>query len=97
MKIKIAIMKKRLSVATAFFVILASCFGQSAKKPNILFIMGDDVGWFNISAYHQGIMSGRTPNLDRLAREGMQMISSLANSGISFLRNNTSESWPRPR
>ncbi len=29
------------------------------KKPNILFIMGDDVGWFNIGAYHQGIMSGR--------------------------------------
>jgi hypothetical protein len=33
------------------------------KKPNILFIMGDDVGWFNIGAYHQGIMSGKTPNL----------------------------------
>ena len=43
-----------------------------AKKPNILFIMGDDVGWFNIGAYHQGIMSGETPNLDRLAREGMR-------------------------
>jgi arylsulfatase A-like enzyme len=41
------------------------------KKPNILFIMGDDVGWFNIGAYHRGIMSGKTPNLDRLAREGM--------------------------
>lgn len=37
------------------------------KQPNILFIMGDDVGWFNIGAYHQGIMSGKTPNLDRLA------------------------------
>ena len=31
------------------------------KKPNIVFIMGDDVGWFNIGAYHQGIMSGKTP------------------------------------
>ena len=40
-------------------------------KPNILFIMGDDVGWFNLSAYHRGIMSGRTPNLDKLAAEGM--------------------------
>ena len=40
------------------------------KQPNILFIMGDDVGWFNIGAYHQGIMSGKTPNLDRLASEG---------------------------
>ncbi len=33
--------------------------------------MGDDVGWFNIGAYHQGIMSGKTPNLDKLAAEGM--------------------------
>lgn len=41
------------------------------KKPNILVIMGDDVGWFNIGAYHRGIMSGKTPNLDRLAKEGM--------------------------
>src|SRR5262245_54008472 len=39
----------------------------SGKKPNIVFIMGDDVGWFNIGAYHRGIMSGRTPNLDKLA------------------------------
>lgn len=42
------------------------------KKPNIIFIMGDDIGWFNIGAYHQGIMAGRTPNLDRLAAEGMR-------------------------
>ena len=37
------------------------------KKPNIIVIMGDDVGWFNIGAYHRGIMSGKTPNLDKLA------------------------------
>lgn len=42
-----------------------------AKKPNILVIMGDDIGWFNIGAYHRGIMSGKTPNLDKLASEGM--------------------------
>ncbi len=42
------------------------------KKPSILVIMGDDVGWFNVGAYHQGIMSGKTPNLDRLAREDMR-------------------------
>lgn len=41
------------------------------KKPNILVIMGDDVGWFNIGAYHRGIMSGKTPNLDKLASQGM--------------------------
>jgi arylsulfatase A-like enzyme len=44
---------------------------NSGKKPNILFIMGDDVGWFNIGAYHRGIMSGKTPNLDKLASQGM--------------------------
>jgi len=43
----------------------------SAKPPNILVIMGDDVGWFNIGAYHRGIMSGKTPNLDKLAAAGM--------------------------
>jgi arylsulfatase A-like enzyme len=41
------------------------------KKPNILVIMGDDVGWFNIGAYHRGMMSGKTPNLDKLAAQGM--------------------------
>ena len=40
------------------------------KKPNILFIMGDDIGWFNISAYNLGVMGYRTPNIDRIAKEG---------------------------
>ncbi len=40
-------------------------------KPNIVVIMADDVGWFNVGAYNRGIMSGRTPNLDKLASEGM--------------------------
>jgi arylsulfatase len=44
---------------------------QQQRRPNILVIMGDDVGWFNIGAYHRGIMSGKTPNLDKLASEGM--------------------------
>jgi arylsulfatase A-like enzyme len=41
------------------------------KQPNIIFIMGDDIGWFQIGAYHRGIMSGKTPNLDKLASQGM--------------------------
>src|SRR5262249_43295138 len=45
---------------------------KNGQKPNIVFIMGDDVGWFNIGAYHQGIMAGKTPNLDRLASQGMR-------------------------
>ncbi len=49
----------------------SSLIGAEAKKPNILVIMADDVGWFNIGAYHRGIMSGQTPNLDKLAKQGM--------------------------
>jgi arylsulfatase A-like enzyme len=41
-----------------------------AKKPNILFIMGDDIGWFNLSAYNMGMMGYRTPNIDRIGKEG---------------------------
>ena len=42
----------------------------SKKKPNILILWGDDIGWFNISAYNHGIMGYKTPNIDRLAKEG---------------------------
>jgi arylsulfatase len=41
------------------------------KQPNIVVIMGDDIGMWNIGAYHRGLMAGRTPNLDKLAKEGM--------------------------
>ena len=41
-----------------------------AKKPNILVIMGDDIGWFNPSCYNSGIMGYETPNIDRIAKEG---------------------------
>ena len=40
---------------------------QAPKKPNILFIMADDIGWFNVSCYNHGIMGYRTPNIDRIA------------------------------
>lgn len=43
------------------------------SKPNIIVIMGDDIGWFNVGAYHQGIMATKTPNLDKLASQGMRM------------------------
>src|SRR5258708_31661815 len=42
----------------------------TAKKPNIVMIMADDVGTWNVSAYHRGMMGGSTPNIDRIAREG---------------------------
>ena len=44
--------------------------GSANKKPNILIIWGDDIGWFNVSAYNHGVMGYRTPNIDRVAKEG---------------------------
>jgi arylsulfatase len=50
------------------FVLANSLFAQ--KKPNILVIMGDDIGWFNPSCYNSGMMGYRTPNIDRIAQQG---------------------------
>jgi arylsulfatase A-like enzyme len=61
---------------------------QQQRPPNILVIMGDDVGWFNIGAYHQGIMSGKTPNLDRLASEGMRFTDYYAEASCTAGRAN---------
>src|SRR5262245_14138733 len=61
---------------------------QQQQKPNILVIMGDDVGWFNIGAYHRGIMSGKTPNLDKLASEGMTFTDYYAEASCTAGRAN---------
>jgi arylsulfatase A-like enzyme len=45
-------------------------FGDTQGKPNMLVIWGDDIGWYNISAYNLGVMGYQTPNIDRIAREG---------------------------
>ena len=60
--------------------------GQS--KPNILVIMADDIGWFNIGAYNQGIMAGRTPNLDKMAAEGMRFTDYYAEASCTAGRAN---------
>jgi arylsulfatase len=52
-------------------VIVAVPATAEGKKPNILVIWGDDIGYWNISAYNMGMMGYRTPNIDRLAKEGM--------------------------
>ena len=63
---------KALATAGAMALSLASSSAWAAdKKPNIVVIMGDDIGMWNIGAYHRGMMAGRTPNLDKLAKEGM--------------------------
>ncbi len=70
---------KRMSVAFAASLVIgviasvAVCGAARAqeKEPNIVVIMGDDIGMWNIGAYHRGMMAGRTPNLDKIAKEGM--------------------------
>ena len=47
---------------------------QDQAKPNILFIMGDDIGWMQPSIYHQGLMVGETPNIDRIGKEGAKFM-----------------------
>src|SRR5215467_13073007 len=58
------------------------------SMPNIVFIMADDIGWFNIGAYHRGMMAGRTPNIDRLASEGMMFTDYYAEASCTAGRAN---------
>src|ERR1700687_3323905 len=60
-----------LTVATLFVAAAPAAAPTAAKKPNILIIWGDDIGYWNVSAYNQGMMGYRTPNIDRIAREGV--------------------------
>ncbi|HEU5432916.1 MAG TPA: arylsulfatase, partial [Thermomicrobiales bacterium] len=61
----------------------------TGKQPNILFIMGDDIGWFNVGAYHQGIMAaGTTPALDQLAKEGARFTDYYAEASCTAGRAN---------
>ncbi|NVB76874.1 MAG: arylsulfatase [Kofleriaceae bacterium] len=60
----------------------------NGRKPNILFIMADDIGWSNIGAYHRGILASRTPNLDRLASQGMMFTDYYAEASCTAGRAN---------
>jgi arylsulfatase len=85
---------KKFSLAWILLLSLLSLDTQSSplqqppRRPNIIFIMGDDIGWFNIGAYHQGMMAGRTPNLDRLAAEGMRFTDYYAEASCTAGRAN---------
>jgi arylsulfatase A-like enzyme len=67
-------LEQRIMNRIAIFLGLALAFSATAeaqqKKPNILIIWGDDIGWFNPSCYNSGIMGYQTPNIDRIAKEG---------------------------
>ena len=59
------------SLAAAAAIIYGPAMAQQPQKPNIVIIWGDDIGQSNISAYSRGMMGYQTPNIDRVAREGM--------------------------
>ena len=76
------------TVLAAGWLAASPASAQAPAKPNIVVIMGDDIGWFNVGAYHQGIMSGRTPNLDKLASEGMRFTDYYAEASCTAGRAN---------
>src|SRR5262245_34974240 len=77
-----------LAVLVALTAATPQAAAQQQQRPNIIFIMGDDIGWANIGAYNQGIMAGRTPNLDRLASEGMRFTDYYAEASCTAGRAN---------
>ena len=68
--------ERRLCRAMVALVTVALVMGTAEiasaqqKKPNILVIWGDDIGQFNVSAYNMGMMGYKTPNIDRIAKQG---------------------------
>ena len=76
-----------LLIATAaLFSAVAPAQAQD-KKPNILFIMGDDIGWMQPSIYHRGLMVGETPNIDRIGNEGGIFMTYYAEESCTAGRN----------
>ena len=71
--------------ATAVMSVPAAA--QQQQKPNILFIMGDDIGWMQPSIYHQGLMVGETPNIDRIGQEGAKFMDYVAMQSCTAGRN----------
>ena len=64
----------------------APAFAQQ-QKPNIMFIIGDDIGWMQPSIYHEGLMVGETPNIDRIGHEGAKFVDYVAMQSCTSGRN----------
>jgi len=77
-----------LTVSAAATTSHAADAPKQGSKPNIVVIMADDVGWYNIGAYHQGMMAGRTPNLDKMAKQGMRFTDYYAEASCTAGRAN---------
>ena len=76
-----------LTVLTIGLAALAAPASAQEKKPNILFIMGDDIGWMQVVSYQQGMGLGETPNIDRIATEGAKMMTYYAEQSCTAGRN----------
>jgi arylsulfatase len=80
------LIKAALALGLGTALLFGPAFGQAGgrvpagastsgpDKPNILFIMGDDIGWMQPSIYHRGLMVGETPNIDRIGQEGAMFV-----------------------
>jgi arylsulfatase A-like enzyme len=71
----------------AFAAAGSSAAAEAARRPNIMFIMADDIGWMQVGAYHRGLAVGETPNIDRLAQEGGQFMDYYAMQSCTSGRN----------
>ena len=76
-----------LLVATAALFSAVVPAQAQDKKPNILFIMGDDIGWMQPSIYHRGLAVGETPNIDRIGKEGAIFMTYYAEQSCTAGRN----------
>ena len=81
---KLKILKQWTVAVCVAFVVTAQA---ADKKPNILFIMGDDIGIMQPRCYHRGLMVGETPNIDRIANEGGIFMTYYAEESCTAGRN----------
>src|SRR4029077_2563823 len=78
-----------LGLLALFAAVVAASMPAAAQqqKPNILFIMGDDIGWMQPGIYHRGLMVGETPNIDRIGQEGAIFMDYVAMQSCTSERN----------
>jgi arylsulfatase A-like enzyme len=79
--------RKLLCAALGALALFPVVSVAQTSKPNILFIMGDDIGWMQPSIYHGGLMVGETPNIDRIGREGAKFMTYYAEQSCTAGRN----------
>ncbi|MFJ2709736.1 arylsulfatase [Pseudomonas sp. NPDC087346] len=77
-----------VSMLLSAMIVPVTTHAADKPPPNIVVIMGDDIGWSNIGVYNQGMMAGRTPNLDQLAAEGMRFTDYYAEASCTAGRAN---------